>query len=311
MDGVATQGTLGGAELPDAAGLMGRSVDDLRLGLAALAPERFVEEATVEGDAPAASASGSASDGVRGLRIGVYEDDGYFPASAGIRRAVREAVGTLIDQGADLQAVELPDVPAALGAYYGLLTADGGDAFVAFLGRAKRDPRVADLLALAAGTVQRRPLLAGLGRGGSTQFPGVSGRLDEAGLLQLRTTAEEARARFAGLLEERKLDALVGPVKSLPAFTHGATRDLAAASSNYTVLYDLLRWPVGTVPVSRVLPGEEGERPSSRDRVLSTARKVDAGSAGLPVGVQIAALPGLDHVLLRVMAAIERGRLPQ
>jgi fatty acid amide hydrolase len=305
MDGVATQGTLGGAELPDAAGLMGRSVDDLRLGLAALSPERFGEEATVEGDGRLAGVSPAA--GLGGLRIGVYEDDGFFPASAAVRRAVREAVGTLIDQGADLEAVELPDVPGALGAYYGLLTADGGDALIAFLGRGKRDPRVADLLALGGGTGQRRPLLAGLGRGGSPHLPGVIGRVDEAGLRLLQMAAEDARARFARLLEERKLDALLGPVKSLPAFSHGATRDLGAASVNYTALYDLLRWPAGTVPVSRVLPGEESGRPSGRDRVLSAARKVDAGSAGLPVGVQVAALPGLDHVVLRVMTAIERG----
>jgi fatty acid amide hydrolase len=303
MEGVATQGTLGNEDLPDAAGLLGRSVDDLRLGLAALAPERFGEDATTEGDAPG---RGPTDDG-RGLRIGVYEDDGVFPASAAIRRAVREAVGTLIDQGADLEAVELPDVPGALGAYYGLLTADGGDAFGAFLGRGRRDPRVADLLARASGTGQRRPLLAGLGRGGSTHLPGVIGRVDEAGLRELQAAAEDARARFARLLEERKLDALVGPVKSLPAFIHGATRDLGAASVNYTALYNLLRWPAGTVPVSRVLPGEEGGRPSGRDRALSAARKVDAGSAGLPVGVQVAALPGLDHVVLRIMAAVERG----
>jgi fatty acid amide hydrolase len=306
IDGLATQGTPASADLPDAAGLLGRSVDDLRLTLAVLAPDRFGEEAAADGNAPGPSAT--ASDDVRGLRLGVYEDDGFFPASASIRRAVREAVGMLIDQGAELEAVELPDVPGALSAYYGLLTADGGDALIAFLGGSKRDPRVADLLALAAGTGQRRPLLGGLGRGGSAAIPGVTGRVDEAGLLQLRAAADEARARFARLLEERKLDALVGPVKSLPAFTHGATRDLAAASVNYTVLYDLLRWPAGTVPISRVLPGEEGGRPSSRDRVASAARKVDAGSAGLPVGVQVAALPGLDHVVLRIMAAIERGR---
>jgi fatty acid amide hydrolase len=304
LDGLATRGTLGGEDLPEAGGLLGRSVEDLRLGLAALAPERFGDEASTHG----AGRVSTATPDLRGLRIGVYEDDGFFPASAAIRRAVRQAVGMLIDLGAELEAVEAPDVSGALGAYYGLLTADGGDAFIAFLGRGKRDPRVADLLALAAGAGQRRSLLAGLGRGGSAQLPGALGRVDEAGLLQLRAAADDARARFARLLEERKLDALVSPVKSLPAFIHGATRELGAASVDYAAVYDLLRWPAGTVPVSRVLPGEEGGRPSGRDRVLSAARKVDAGSAGLPVGVQVAALPGLDHVVLRIMAAIERGR---
>jgi fatty acid amide hydrolase len=307
MEGVATHGVVGDQDVPDAAGLLARSVEDLRLGLSVLAPERFADEAPVQ----AATPHDPRAEEVRGLRIGVYEDDGFFPASAAIRRAVREAVGTLIDQGADLEAVELPDVAGALDIYYGLLSADGGDAVRAFLGRSKRDPRISDLLTLAGTTGRRRALLTGLagalGRAQVAHLFRVTGRVDEAGLVRLRSAAEDARARFARLLEERKLDALIGPVKSLPALTHGATRELAAASVNYTALYNLLRWPAGAVPVSRVLPGEERGRQRGGGRVEATARKVDIGSAGLPVGVQVAALPGLDHVVLRIMAAIERG----
>lgn len=306
MEGVATHGVVGDQDVPDAAGLLARSVDDLRLGLSVLAPERFGEEAPAQAALPERR-----DEDVRGLRIGVYEDDGFFPASAAIRRAVREAVGTLIDQGADLEAVELPDVAGALDAYYGLLSADGGDAIRAFLGRSKRDPRISDLLTLAGATGRRRALLTGLagalGRAEVAHLFRVTGRVDEAGVRLLQLAAEDARARFTRLLEEKRLDALIGPVKSLPALTHGATRHLAAASVNYTALYNLLRWPAGAVPVSRVLPGEELGRPRGGGHVEATARKVDAGSAGLPVGVQVAALPGLDHLVLRIMAAIERG----
>jgi hypothetical protein len=35
------------------------------------------------------------------------------------------------------------------------------------------------------------------------------------------------------------------------------------------------------------------------------ARQVEQGSAGLPVGVQVVARPGADHVALAAMAAIE------
>ncbi len=50
---------------------------------------------------------------------------------------------------------------------------------------------------------------------------------------------------------------------------------------------------------------EEVGRPSSRDMVVQAGRKVERGSAGLPVGVQVVARPWREHVALAVMRAIE------
>ena len=44
----------------------------------------------------------------------------------------------------------------------------------------------------------------------------------------------------------------------------------------------------------------------TRDRVLQQAAAVDAGSEGLPVGVQVIARPWREDIVLAVMAAIER-----
>jgi fatty acid amide hydrolase len=58
------------------------------------------------------------------------------------------------------------------------------------------------------------------------------------------------------------------------------------------------------VPVTRVRAGEtEGE--PARDRLDRRARSIDAGSAGLPVAVQVVARPFEEHVALALMQAIE------
>src|SRR5262249_11711880 len=48
-------------------------------------------------------------------------------------------------------------------------------------------------------------------------------------------------------------------------------------------------------------------RPSGRDAVVQRAAEADAGSAGLPVGVQVVGRPWRDHVVLAAMRAIEAG----
>jgi fatty acid amide hydrolase len=97
---------------------------------------------------------------------------------------------------------------------------------------------------------------------------------------------------------------IVCPGCSLPAFTHGSSRDLLTAGG-YTILYNVLGYPAGIVPVTRVRSGEEVGRKASRDVVEQAARKVELGSAGLPVGVQVVARPWREHVALAAMRAIE------
>jgi fatty acid amide hydrolase len=99
-------------------------------------------------------------------------------------------------------------------------------------------------------------------------------------------------------------DLVLSPPCALPACTHGAARDLGLAGS-YSLLANVLGFPAGVVPVTHVRADEEGTRPESRDAVERTAAKVDRGSAGLPVGVQVMARPWRDDVALAAMRAIE------
>jgi fatty acid amide hydrolase len=112
-------------------------------------------------------------------------------------------------------------------------------------------------------------------------------------------------ARFETAVRAAGVDVLLCPPNALPALTHGASADLGPASVSYTALYNLLGWPAGVVPVTRVRPVETERRPRGGDMMDRAARGVDKNSAGLPVGVQVAARPNREDLIMAVMAAIE------
>jgi fatty acid amide hydrolase len=281
------------------AGPMARDVADLGLALAAL----------VEPDGrPPLRDPGEVSLG--GLRVGVYDDDGQFTPAPALRRAVREAAAALRAAGAHVEDFRPPDVAEAERIYFGLFYADGLDGLRRMIGRGRCDWRVRRYLQLGAMPGLLRRLCGGLfgwlgRRCEATVFRWLSRRRlsprEQEGLVR-----DEAayRARFLAALDARRLDALVSPPHGLPALKHG---DLHAGfAGSYARLYNLLGLLAGVVPATVVRPGEESDRSPSRDPVLRSARAVEEGSAGLPVGVQVAARPWREDVALAVMAALER-----
>ena len=274
--------------IPDAAGPLARSVVDLRLSMAAMG-------------APVTET------GVKGLRIGFYTDDGYFPASAAIKRAVKEAALGLEAAGCSIKEFKPPDILEALQLFYGLFTADGGAKFKALLKGSTRDDRIKDLMMLASLPNPLRPAISALygvrGQRRVAQLVGWAGKRSAAGTQALVARRDAYRQLFLSAMGD--IDVLISPPCSVPAVTHGATRQMGTASVCYTLLYNLLGWPAGVVAATRVNVGEEKGRPASRDLVEETARKVDEGSAGLPVGVQVASKPGREDLVLAAMQALE------
>ena len=67
----------------------------------------------------------------------------------------------------------------------------------------------------------------------------------------------------------------------------------------------LLNLPAGVVPVTRVRSSET-RRSDPADRIDARAAKIDEGSEGLPVGVQIVGRPFREDVILALMIAVEK-----
>jgi fatty acid amide hydrolase len=248
------------------------------------------------------------------LKIAVLPDDGVFPASAAIQRAVREAAEALRQQGAQL--IEL--APSDFGGseslnevfdmYCGFIGSDGAADCRRFLVGSTVDWRVWRMVTLASlWPLTRLAAVTGLriaGQRWMARLLKTAQPLTTDEFWQLTDRKNGFVESVVGNLQARGIDAILCPPHALPAMQHAKGFDLLAAGS-YAFLFNLLGFPAGVVSLTRVREGEEGLRPDSRDQVLHQAHAVDQGSIGLPVSVQVAALPWRDDVALAIMAALE------
>jgi fatty acid amide hydrolase len=110
--------------------------------------------------------------------------------------------------------------------------------------------------------------------------------------------------RFMAKLAAEGFDAMLCPPHALPAMRHGDPVDLMVAASS-TLLMNLLGVPAGVAAVTRVFRGEESDRPARGDLVIKKALRTEADSAGLPIGVQVAARHWREDVALAIMRVLE------
>lgn len=242
------------------------------------------------------------------LRVAIYIDNGLMKAAPALRRAVGEAANALRERGVVVEEWTPPDVSEAWQIYLGLLFGDGGVSTRRLLGRSKRDWRINRIVRTAAlprGLISASywPLkLAGQVR--TANAARSLGAVSTDSYWQLAFKRKQYRARFLAELNTNRFDAIICPPDALPALRHGSSFYLSDALS-YANLYNLLGMPAGVVAATRVQAGEESDRAPGIDIVELNARKVEAGSAGLPVGVQVAARPWREDIVLALMAMLE------
>ena len=290
--------------IPSQVGVLARRVGDVALGF------RVAASGTTRLDSPALLEPSVVEP--RQLRVAYYLSDGSFETSPAVKRAVLEAAAIIKDAGALVSEWAPPAADDAYALFGGLLTADGGAYIRQILAGNPRTPQICQLLAGASlppfliPWLQR--LLRALGQHGMAQNLRAFGAPTAARYFSMVRQQAQYRARFAAALDRDPggpFDLILAPASALPAFTHGATRDLLTAGA-YTPLYNLLGYPAGVVPVSRVRSGEETARPASSDALQKLASRIESGSAGLPVGVQVIARPWQEHVALAAMSLIEQ-----
>jgi fatty acid amide hydrolase len=245
---------------------------------------------------------------VKGLRVGMYTYDGFFEAAPSVQRAVGVAAKALERRGVQVVEWQPPDVPQAMRLFFGLLSADGGKWFKKFLGVGKRDRRTSGLLQLGGlpGVIRRAMgfALKVVGQRKTAELLSTLGARNPEQYQKLVQAQADYREKFLAAMDKAGIDAILCPPYALPALTHGSSYNLATAAS-YAELYNVLGMPAGVAPVSKVQPGEESQRPASRDMVLSAARSVEIGSTGLPLGVQVVARHWREDIVLSLLGALE------
>ncbi len=247
--------------------------------------------------------------GVAGLRVALLPDiDGFTPSPA-IRRALDAAADALRAAGAVVEVWDAPpDTGEGIAIAMRMWTADGGSWLRQVLGDEKPHPLIkqdAQVTALPNAVV--RALAAALGASGQQRAAKIVRhvRKGSAGdLMDILGDRMTYAASFTAALDAGRYDLLLAPATPLPAVPHGLSAKLPDLSMP-SILFTALGLPAGVVPVTRVRPGEESDRPDSKDGALQAARTAERGSTGLPVGVQIAGRHWREDLVLAGMAAIE------
>lgn len=286
-------------------GVLARTVDDVALGT------RVLTEAPVSQAAPPRTYSDAGSVDVAQLRIAMYTHDGTIKPAGAVARAVTEAARLLEQRGAHVTEWTPPDVGHAVDLFYGLLSADGGAGMARALRGSVRDARIKDILMAASGSPRKvaaiRWLVTRMGQHSLASLLRNYGHADTNHYWNLVEAQMAYQRQFLDALDTDRggpFDVILCPGSALPAFVHGATKDLAIGGG-YTALYNVLGYPAGVVPFTRVRADEEVGRLPSKDKAEQAAYRTEQGSAGLPVGVQVVARPWNEHVALAVMRAIE------
>ena len=286
-------------------GPIARFVVDLQLAMKLFAETSMVSTSDLVPPVPWADPVGTA---VAGLRVGIYTDNGFFPVSPAVSRAVEDAAGALRERGATVEPVKPPDPEEGIRIFIRAVSAGGGKDYARLLGGEKPIPQVAGLMRGLQLPAAIRPVVAKVmdarGQHHDARLVRTVQRCSTEKYFEIVEARNAYRAAFLRTLDEGNFDAVICPPFALPALTHGSSEHLFPAAS-YAFVYNVLGAPAGVVSITRVRPGEEGAREVSKDMTDTAAKQVDDGSAGLPVGVQVVARHWRDDIVLTVMAALE------
>ncbi|XP_015277432.1 PREDICTED: vitamin D3 hydroxylase-associated protein-like [Gekko japonicus] len=246
------------------------------------------------------------------LRIGYYEDDGYFQPSPSMRRAVRETKHLLHAAGHMLIPFVPPRLVYAVDELFtrGLFSDGAANLLDKFKGDSI-DPNVKSQIRCYSIPILLKKILAFILK---PVYPRIARDLNALcgvgsvkNLWNHHVAVATYRAEFIAEWRKLKLDVILCPALG-PAFNEGYPGKLFAATS-YTNLYNVLNFPAGVVPVTTVTPADDEELKYYRghygDPWDKRFKKAVEGAVGLPVSVQCVALSWQEELCLRLMKEVE------
>ncbi|NWX37359.1 FAAH1 hydrolase, partial [Notiomystis cincta] len=244
------------------------------------------------------------------LRIGYYETDFFTMPSPAMRRAVRQTKQLLEEAGHTLVPFELTNVDNVIFNYcVGGIFSDGGTSFVKnFKGEIEKGG--VELFFWVANSPRwLKTLLSWIAKPFVRSISLYQQLWDNTSTLLTTSTfpPQDFCHQFIAQWKKLNLDVMLCPMLG-PALGIGYPEKLSVAVS-YTMLYNVLDFPAGVVPVTLVTDEDEEELKGYKgyyqdwwDRTLAKAFR---GSVGMPVGVQCVALPWQEELCLRFMKEVE------
>ncbi|MEY3012983.1 MAG: hypothetical protein RIT45_1718 [Pseudomonadota bacterium] len=292
-------------------GPMARTAADLALLMAAIDPRR---QAALDPAVPPLPPPDIDAVDVRGLRVGIYDDDGFLTPTPSLRRAVQQAGDALAAAGATLVPYRPVGAAELVYLWMGAVSADGGESMRRALGGEPWSPQLAaSSKILTLPSLARAAAAKAMALRGEHRIAELLRVLGSKGVMQTwDIAAERTRLRRAELdaWATLGLDAVLCPAHACPAMPLRASGEMTL-SLTHALRWSFLNFPAGVGPVTRVRDAEAatalGTLSPRAERIERQIAEVEAGAAGMPVGVQLVARPYREDVVLALLAALERG----
>lgn len=292
-------------------GPLAKDVDSLVLAMrAVLCPYMF----QLDPEVPPIPFRSEIYESKKQLRIGYYTDDGYLPSIPAVQRAMEIAKDALTKKGHTLVPFQPPRVQYMFTELFMKSTfGDGGKKYFELFEEDIYDPTISLLLRTMKLPAFIQKMLAPLVNlfAGDT-VPGASmkamlGSNSVSEWWELAVKIDQYKAEFLSLWKASKLDVVICPTFPFPACPTGTVKYVTGGAS-YTTLYNVLNYPAGSIPVTKVTAVDETKMkdyPTKRISEKFIKKYFSAGSAGLPVSVQCVGLPFQEEIVLRLMKELE------
>ncbi|XP_059503972.1 vitamin D3 hydroxylase-associated protein-like [Stegostoma tigrinum] len=293
-----------------AVGPMARDVDSLALCMRALLCEDMFQ---LDPSVPPIPFNDEVFSSSKPLRIGYYESDEFWIPNTSMKRAVMETKQLLENAGHMLVPFKPLRTRTVLNELFMRgIASDGGRILMERLKGDIIDPTLKDLLFVSTAPKIIMKILHFLLKPFS---PRISEILKHLGgvrsvheLWKLHVAKKAYCDEYIDAWKSAKLDVLLCPALG-PALTAGYAGKVTVSSA-CNVIFNLLNFPSGVVPVSTVTEQDEEDLKSyvgyCNDLWDRTFKKGVSGAVGLPLAVQCVALPWQDELCLRLMKEVER-----
>ncbi|XP_069835457.1 vitamin D3 hydroxylase-associated protein-like [Dendropsophus ebraccatus] len=295
--------------VPLCVGPMARDVDSLVLTMKALLCDELFK---LDPNLPPLYFNEEKFSSVAPLRIGYYKEDEFFQPNPSMRRVLLKTKKLLEEAGHQLVPFSPPRVDFAYNMFLKTtIFGDGGKTVGDKFDNNIVDPNMEEIHRLykMSSVVKRflafclRPIFPQMSR---TLLSAVGARtvtdcwVDQVAL-------QDYRREFISEWRKLRLDVVLCPVLG-PAFNIGYYGRLLAPIS-YTMLYNIVQFPAGVVPVGSVTADDEEKlkhhRGYSNNPWDKLFREAVADGVGLPLSIQCVALPYQDELCLRLMKEVE------
>jgi len=246
----------------------------------------------------------------RKLRIGWYDDNGYFPPTPGMKRAVRLVVEKLRADGhtvvewkdrdhTDIYHVFIETMMSDRG-YHSLKLWRGeilDQCIEALVIKYKTPKFLRGILSFLVGLLSKK----------TKKHMDVSPTLSRE-LYVTNASKDTLTGQFMAEWAENRFDVVICPGFAFPAPHHSYPSRLLPATS-YTAIYNSLGNPVGMLPVTRETEEDQvalDSYPVQTDLVHRLAYKTTKGATGCPIGVQVVGRHYQEELVIHAMETIEK-----